>query len=569
MTTTGARRAQQPSAHDLGTVHETAVVEDGAHLGPGTRVWHHAHVRDGATVGRDCVLGKNVFVDAGAVVGDRCKIQNNVSVYTGVTLGSDVFVGPSAVFTNDLRPRASAANWTVTPTWVRDGASIGANATIVCGTTLGESCMVAAGSVVTRDVRPHELVAGNPARHLGWVCACGEVVSRAAEPPADLSCPAHRDDDGRAAPAVHPAPVPISAVSLGEEEERLVLEVLRSGRLAQGPKVEELERRFAAAHDVQHAVAVNNGTTALVAALQALGIGPGDEVVTSPLTFVATVNAVLETGATVRFADIGADYCLDPDAVAALIGPRTRVVLPVHLYGLPADMPRFERLARGAGLALVEDAAQAHGARIGGRAVGSSGLGCFSFYATKNIMCGEGGMVTTSDAGLADRLRLLRNQGMRARYQYEMPGHNYRMTDLQAAIALPQLARLDRISAARRANAAHLTEHLRGLPGLRVPEVPSGREHVFHQYTVRITGEAPVDREGFVARLEERGITCGVYYPRLAHDYPCYREHPGVVADDTPVAARSVTEVVSLPVHPRLSADDLARIVDAVTEVLR
>jgi dTDP-4-amino-4,6-dideoxygalactose transaminase len=184
-------------------------------------------------------------------------------------------------------------------------------------------------------------------------------------------------------------------------------------------------------------------------------------------------------------------------------------------------------------------------------------------------MCGEGGMVTTSDAGHADRLRLLRNQGMRARYQYEIPGHNYRMTDLQAAIALPQVARLERLSAARRANAAYLTEHLRGLPGLRVPQVPAGREHVFHQYTVRITGDAPVDREGFVARLAERGITSGIYYPRLAHDYPCYREHPNVVADGTPVAARAVTQVVSLPVHPQLSADDLARIVEAVTGVLR
>jgi acetyltransferase-like isoleucine patch superfamily enzyme len=177
-------------------VHETAVVEDGAALGPGTRVWHHAHVRSGAVVGADCVLGKNVFVDEGAVVGDRCKIQNNVSVYRGVTLGDEVFVGPSAVFTNDLRPRAAAADWQVTPTVVEDGASVGANATIVCGTVLGRAAMVAAGAVVTRDVAPHQLVAGNPARHLGWVCACGEVVGRDAEPPADLRCPAHRGSGG-------------------------------------------------------------------------------------------------------------------------------------------------------------------------------------------------------------------------------------------------------------------------------------------------------------------------------------------------------------------------------------
>lgn len=171
--------------------HPTASVEDGAVVGPGTKVWHQAQVRSGARVGRDCVLGKNVFVDAEAVVGDGCKIQNNVSVYSGVTLGDEVFVGPSAVFTNDLRPRANSATWAVVATTVRRGASIGANATIVCGNTIGEFAMVAAGSVVTRDVAPHQLVAGNPARHLGWVCACGEIVSRDAEPPADLRCGQH------------------------------------------------------------------------------------------------------------------------------------------------------------------------------------------------------------------------------------------------------------------------------------------------------------------------------------------------------------------------------------------
>jgi len=186
---------QEPPGHPA-AAHETAVIEEAARIGAGTRVWHHAHVRSGAVIGADCVLGKNVFVDAGAVVGDRCKIQNNVSVYNGVTLGSDVFVGPSAVFTNDLRPRASAGTWSITPTAVHDGASIGANATIVCGTVLGAGCMVAAGSVVTRDVAPQQLVAGNPARHHGWVCVCGEVVSRDGERPADLRCTRHRDEQG-------------------------------------------------------------------------------------------------------------------------------------------------------------------------------------------------------------------------------------------------------------------------------------------------------------------------------------------------------------------------------------
>lgn len=172
--------------------HPTADVEDGAVIGEGTKVWHQAQIRTGARVGRNCVLGKNVFVDAGVVIGDGCKVQNNVSVYAGVTLADDVFVGPSAVFTNDLRPRANSTDWIAVPTSVQRGASIGANATVICGHTIGEWAMVAAGSVVTRDVAAHQLVAGNPARHRGWVCRCGEIVSRDEDAPADLSCPKHR-----------------------------------------------------------------------------------------------------------------------------------------------------------------------------------------------------------------------------------------------------------------------------------------------------------------------------------------------------------------------------------------
>lgn len=168
--------------------HESAVVEDGASIGAGTAIWHHAHVRAGARVGVDCTLGKNVFVDSAAVVGDRVKIQNNVSVYSGVTLGNDVFVGPSAVFTNDLVPRAFNEHWSVSPTDVEVGASIGANATVVCGTTIAQYAMVAAGATVTRDVGAHELVAGVPATHRGWVCRCGQVVSRANEMPSSLEC---------------------------------------------------------------------------------------------------------------------------------------------------------------------------------------------------------------------------------------------------------------------------------------------------------------------------------------------------------------------------------------------
>lgn len=358
----------------------------------------------------------------------------------------------------------------------------------------------------------------------------------------------------------------ITTVRFGEEEEREVLDTLRSGIVAQGPKVARLESRFAELFGVRHVVAVNNGTTALVAALEVLDLEPGDEVLTSPFTFVATLNAILESGATATFADIREeDFALDPSSVEAAVGDRTRALLPVHLYGQLADMTALGDIAGRHGLRVVEDAAQSHGATLDGRYAGSFGdLATFSLYATKNITSGEGGLIATDDDVLADRLRVLRNQGMRERYVYEVAGHNYRLTDLQAALALPQLERYERTVAMRERNAARLRELLADVPGIATPVTLPGRRHVWHQFTVRVTDEAPVDREAFVARLRELGVESGIYYPRLLPDYDAYREHPRVIRSETPVAERVARQVVSLPVHTELSDDDLKHIGEAV-----
>jgi perosamine synthetase len=364
--------------------------------------------------------------------------------------------------------------------------------------------------------------------------------------------------------------IPISAVRLGPEAERLAVKVIRSGMIAQGPMVQRFETRFAELVGARHAVAVNNGTTALVAALQVLDLAPGDEVITSPFTFVASLNAILEAGATARFADIGADdFCVDPAAVAAAIGPDTRVLMPVHLYGQAADLPALAALRAEHGLHMVEDAAQAHGATVDGRGAGTFGLGCFSFYGTKNLTTGEGGVITTDDDALADRLRVLRNQGMRDRYQYEMAGHNYRLTDLQAAIALPQLADYPAALSGRRRNADRLGAGLGDVAGLRVPAAQPGRSHVWHQYTVLLTDDSPVDRDELKTRLTEKGVGCGVYYPRLVFDYDCYRDHPRVVADAFPVAQSVTGRCLSLPVHQHLSESDVDTVIAAVREVMK
>ena len=363
--------------------------------------------------------------------------------------------------------------------------------------------------------------------------------------------------------------IPITVVEFGEDAERLVLEVLRSGNIAQGPLVKQFEDRFAQMIGVKHAIALNNGTTSLVAALQVLDLRPGDEVVTSPFTFVATLNAILEAGATARFADISEDdFNVTAESLAAAITDRTRALMPVHLYGQIADMDAIAALAAERGLGLVEDSAQSHGSTLNGRHAGSYGLGSFSFYATKNITTGEGGMVTTDDDVLADRLRILRNQGMRARYQYEVAGHNWRMTDLQAAVGIPQLAAYDSIVASRQSNAAYLNAGLADVRGIVVPAQQDGRRHVWHQYTVRVTPESGVSRDEFVARLGELGIGAGVYYPKLVFDYPTYRERDDVIIGEFPVAERIVQEVVSLPVHPHLTRDDLDRIIAGVASIV-
>ena len=267
-----------------------------------------------------------------------------------------------------------------------------------------------------------------------------------------------------------------------------------------------------------------------------------------------------------RFADIGTDYNVDPEALAAAVTPRTAALLPVHLYGLPADMTAIAGVAARHGLAVVEDAAQAHGAGVDGRRAGSYGLGSFSFYATKNVTAGEGGVVTTSDSTLAERMRMLRNQGMRQRYVYEEVGRNLRLTDLQAAVAVPQLERLAETTRKRTRNAAALDRALADVDGLVLPAVPAGRNSAWHQYTVLLPEHA--DRDAVVAAMEASGVVPAVYYPKLVWDYDIYRSHPQVIATPAPQAARVVARCLSVPVHQRLSEDDVRRVGDALRAAL-
>ncbi len=355
--------------------------------------------------------------------------------------------------------------------------------------------------------------------------------------------------------------IPIARPQVGEEEKALVWSAMESGQLAQGARVQDFQDQFAAFVGVPHAVATSSGTTALHLALLALGVGPGDEVVTVSFTFTATASPILHVGARPVFIDVDPQtFTMDPQQLEAAIGPKTKAIIPVSLYGHPANMPAILEIAQRHGIPVIEDACQAHGAQLDGRSSGAWGIGVFSFYPTKNMTTGEGGIITTSDAALADRATLLREHGMRERYRPEILGYNFRMTDVHASIGLGQLPKLAAVNDRRRAIAARYD---RDLAGVVTPHVADNVHHVYHQYTLRVSHP-----EEFARRLAERGVGSNIYYP-----VPVHRQDPfralGLGETHLPVTERLVEEILSIPVYPALRDSEVDTVIDAVNATAR
>jgi dTDP-4-amino-4,6-dideoxygalactose transaminase len=354
--------------------------------------------------------------------------------------------------------------------------------------------------------------------------------------------------------------IPLNRPDLGIRERLAVDAVLRSGSLAQGKKVAQFESSFSATVAGRSSIAVNSGTSALHLGLLALGVGPGDEVIVPSFTFAATANAVAITGATPVFVDIEPDYfSIDPSAVISAISKKTKAVIAVHLYGHTALMSELKRVCDSAGLFLVEDAAQAHLAEFDGVPAGAWGaISAFSFYPTKNMTTGEGGMTVTPDEELARRVRLLRNQGMERRYENEIPGFNNRMTEVAAAIGIIQLEKLAGWTSKRRSNAAFLDKNL---IGVRTPKVHTLASHSYHQYTIKVEGH---DRDRFAAELKKLGVDSDVYYPSPVHKLPAYG-----LSHSLDVAESVTRSCLSIPVHQKLTRSDISRIVAAVNRVAK
>ncbi|MCG3174840.1 MAG: UDP-4-amino-4-deoxy-L-arabinose--oxoglutarate aminotransferase [Myxococcota bacterium] len=611
--------------------HESAYVDEPCEIGEGTKIWHFCHVLKNARIGRNCVLGQNVSIADGVVIGDRVKIQNNVSVYTGTVIEDEVFLGPSCVLTNVTNPRSQVNRHSLyEKTLIRRGASIGANATIVCGTTIGRYAFIAAGAVVAKDAPDYALMAGVPARQIGWMSRHGhrlthhdadgvytcpesgfrykvqEGVMRCLDLDEEAPLPENLskgevsyDAFKSKAPA---APRKVTSVPLldlkrnnepieGELREAFE-KVLREAHFIMGPEVKELETECARYTHCKHAIGVSSGTDAILLALMALDTGPGDEVICPTYTFFATAGCIWRTGAKPVFVDSDPwSYNCDPEDIRKKITPRTKAIMPVHLYGQCADMDPILALGREFNIPVIEDAAQAIGSEYKGRAAGSMGaFGCFSFFPSKNLGgFGDGGLVTANDDTLAEKARVLRAHGSKPKYFHKLVGGNFRLDTLNAALLLPKLRRLDEYTLGRQRNARLYTRLLleTGLAAHNCPasQLPQGIEpgpamdkaklllpvafanrHIYNQYVIRAPGDGV--RDALMKHLKDKKIGTEIYYPRPMHLQECFAQL-GHKPGDMPHSERAANETFAVPVFPELTEAEIRYVVDSLAEFFR
>jgi dTDP-4-amino-4,6-dideoxygalactose transaminase/acetyltransferase-like isoleucine patch superfamily enzyme len=528
----------------------------------------------GCSIGDETRIGAFVEIQKNASIGSRCKISSHTFICEGVTIEDNVFVGHGVTFINDTYPRATngegslqgEADWVVERTLVKKGASIGSGATILANVTIGENAIVGAGAVVTADVPDRCIVAGNPAAVLRSL-----------------------DDPGDAAEPAQDAPIPFldlltPHLQLKPQLTAVLHRAIETSGFIGGPVLEEFERQFAAFCDSSDCVGVSSGTDALRFALMASGVQSGDAVITVPHTFIATAESITQAGAIPEFVDIDErTYNLSPerlrefletqcqrDAAGKLIARRSgrpvTAIVPVHLYGQTADMDAILRLAAEYGLRVIEDACQAHGAEYFSQdrnrwmKAGSMGLAAaFSFYPGKNLgACGEAGAVTTNDAALAARVRMLRDHGQTQKYHHGVEGYNGRMDSIQAGFLLAKLPHLTEWNRQRRQRADAYNRLLAGHEEIVLPFEAGTSRAVYHLYVLRAK-----DRDGLIRHLKSKAIGTGIHYPIPLHLQKAYA-YLQYSAGDLPVSTRVASEIVSLPIFPHLTEQQQARVASEI-----
>ena len=559
-------------------LHESSYIDEPCTIGKGTKIWHFSHIMKDAKIGERCNIGQNVVISPDVILGDNVKIQNNVSVYTGVICEDDVFLGPSMVFTNVINPRSHIIRKSeYQQTLVKKGASIGANAVIVCGHTIGRYAFIGAGAVITKDIPDYALVVGNPGRIVGWMCQCGvrlhfnnsnnvrcSSCNKEYNKVSEISI---KEVSDQAVTRVPLLDLVNQYNTIRHKIEPAIKEVVESQYFILGPKVEELEEKIAEYSKCKFAIGVSSGTDALLLSLMALDIGTGDEVITTPYSFFATAGVVARLGAKPVFVDIQADtYNMDPNKIEKAITAKTKVILPVHLYGQVADMKKIMQIARSKNLVVIEDAAQALGAEyINGQRAGSIGnIGCFSFFPSKNLGAfGDAGMVVTNDGALAEKLRILRVHGSKPKYYHEMIGGNFRIDALQAAILSVKLEYLDSWIQKRQQNAQFynkLFSEYKLDQTIHLPVIREGYRHIFNQYVIQVP-----QRDQLKNFLKANNIGCEIYYPVTFNNQKCF-SYLNYKKGDFPVSEKAADETIALPVYPELSEQQQKYVVDKIAK---
>lgn len=535
-----------------------SVIYAGVHIGEGCHIGHQVLIREATQIGENSSIGGAVIIEHHCSLGKNVRIQGQAGLSEHTIVEDDVWIGPRVITSNVLHPTCDRAKQCLAGPIIRRGAILGSSAVLSPDIEIGERALIGAGSIVTKSVPRETIMFGNPARQIGEV----EKISC----PYELKTASPYVDDttrGSALKEPHIPLVDLQAQHQTQKQElRLAMDrVILNSRFINGKEVADFEQAYADFCQTQYAVGVSNGTDALTLILRALGIGVGHEVITTPHTFIATAEAIHAVGARPVFVDIDPNsFNLDANLIEEKINAQTRAIMPVHLYGRPADMTAINELANQYQLKVIEDAAQAHGASINGCMVGGIGHAAgFSFFPGKNLGAyGDAGGITTNDESLATEIKRLRDHGRISKYESAKLSGNYRLDTLQAAVLQVKLKRLAKRNQARQAIAEAYRQGLANLP-IILPEAPTHGTHVYHQFVIQTS-----ERHALQKYLADSAIATGIHYPIPLHRQAAFQ---GVAQGGAFPHAEAAAEVVlSLPMYPELNDAQINRVVQKIIE---